>query len=151
LDYNKNWYSNHDLLFGYRKSNRRDDESAVFQLSSSEVRKVNIADLQDRNGKQPSYRWFNGRRQKAKEVYTITSVGIFLLAMRQRNPREERLESSAYQTINRIVDTVYLEQFSGVNSEATSSNHEPISPKRIRMNPNNKRHLFSLHAQETSK
>jgi hypothetical protein len=80
--------------------------------------------------------------------------------MRQRNPREERLESSAYQTINKIVNTVYLEQFSGDNSEATISNHESISPKRIRMNPyncllkektNNKRHLFSLHAQETSK
>ncbi|CAB4001528.1 Hypothetical predicted protein [Paramuricea clavata] len=67
LDYNKNWYANHDLLCRYPKSNRRADESAVFQLFSSEleVRKVNIADLQDSNGKQPSYRWFNGRRQKA--------------------------------------------------------------------------------------
>jgi hypothetical protein len=66
LGLNKNWYAYLDLLFGYPKSNGRDDESAVFQLFLSEVRKVNIADLQDRNGKQPSYRWFNGRRQKAK-------------------------------------------------------------------------------------
>ena len=63
---------------------------------------------------------------------------MFLLAMRQRDPREERLESSAYQTIKKIVNTVYLEQFSGDNSDATSSNHESISPKRIRMNPCNR-------------
>ena len=83
LDYNKNWYAYNDLLFGYPKSNRKHERSAVFQLYPDEVKKVNIADLQDRNGKQPSYRWFNGRVQKAKDVYAITSFGIFLLAVRQ--------------------------------------------------------------------
>ena len=132
LDYNKNWYAYHDLLFGYPKSNRRHEESTVFQLFSSDVQKVNIADLQDRNGKQPPYRWFNRRGQKTEDVYVITSFGIFLLAMRQRNPREEWLESSAYQSINKIVNTVCLEQFSEDDSGATITNHEP-SPKRIRM------------------
>ena len=120
------------MLFGYRKSNRKHEESAVFKLFPSDVQKVNIADLQDSNGKQPSYRWFNGRGQKAKEVYAITSFGIFLLATRQRNPREEWLKCGAYQSINMLVNTVCLEQFSGDDSEATTGNHEP-SPKRIRM------------------
>ena len=52
--------------------------------------------------------------------------------MRQRNPKEEWLESSAYQSINKIVNTVCLEQFSEDDSGATITNHEP-SPKRIRM------------------
>ena len=107
-------------------------KAQCLKLFPSNVQKVNIADLQDHNGKQPSYRWFNGQGQKAKEVYAITSFGIFLLAMRQRNPREEWLKSGAYQSINMLVNTVCLEQFSGDNSEATTSNHEP-SPKRIRM------------------
>ena len=69
LDYNKNWYAYHDLFFGYPNSNRRQEESTVFQLFPSDVQKVNIADIQDCNGKKPSYCWFNGRGQKAKEVY----------------------------------------------------------------------------------
>jgi hypothetical protein len=47
LDYNKHWYAYHDLLFGYPKSNRRHEESAVFQLFPSDVQKVNIADIQE--------------------------------------------------------------------------------------------------------
>ena len=86
---------------------------------ASDVQKVNIADIQDCSGKQPSYRWFNGRGQKAKEVYAISSFGIFLLAMKQRNPNEEWLKSSTYKSVNKIVNTVRLEQFS---SEATSGN-----------------------------
>ena len=53
--------------------------------------------------------------------------------MRQRNPRKEWLESSAYQSIKKIVNTVCLEQFSEDDSGATITNHEPASPKRIRM------------------
>ncbi len=125
-----------DLLFGYPKSNRRHEESAVFQLFPSDVQKVNIADIQDCNGKQPSYYWFNGRRQKAKDVYAISSFGIFLLAMRQRNPKEECLKSSAYKNVNKLVNTVCLEQFSEDDSEATSGDHE-TSPKRIHIGKTN--------------
>jgi hypothetical protein len=116
LDYNKNWYAYNDLLFGYPKSNRKHGQSAVFQLYPDEVKKVNIADLQDRNGKQPSYRWFNVRVQKAKDVYAITSFGRFLLAVRQPSPSQEWLESSGCQNINNIINTVCLEQFSGDDS-----------------------------------
>ena len=129
LDYNKNWYAYNDLLFGYPKSNRKHERSAVFQLYPDEVKKVNIADLQDRNGKQPSYQWFNGRVQKAKNVYAITSFGIFLLAVRQTSPSQEWLESSVCQNINNIINTVCLEQFSGDDS---GNDYEP-SPKRIQM------------------
>ncbi len=121
---------------------------------ASDVQKVNIADIQDCSGKQPSYRWFNGRGQKAKEVYAISSFGIFLLAMRQRNPNEEWLKSSTYKSINKIVNTVCLEQFS---SEATSGNHASAKSEAHshgKTNPyfsgkrkSNKRLLFSLNAR----
>ena len=52
--------------------------------------------------------------------------------MRQQSPREEWLKCGAYQSINMLVNTVCLEQFSGDDSEATTGNHEP-SPKRICM------------------
>ncbi len=123
LDYNKHWYAYHDMLFGYPKSNKRHEESAVFQVFPSDVQKVNIAGIQDCSGKQPSYRWFNGLGQKAKDVYAVSSFGIFLLAMRQRNPKEECLKSSTYKSINKIVNTVCLEQFSEDDSEATSGNY----------------------------
>ena len=96
-------------------------------------RSTSIADLQDRNGRQPPYHCFNRQGQTTKEAYVITTFGIFLLAMRQRNPRKEWLESSAYQSIKKIVNTVCLEQFSEDDSGATITNHEPASPKRIRM------------------
>ena len=66
--------------------------------------------------------------QTTKEAYVITTFGIFLLAMRQRNPIKEWLECSAYQSINKIVNTVCLEQFSEDDSGATITNHEPASP-----------------------
>ncbi len=133
LDYDKNWYAYQDLLFGYPKSNRRHEGSAVFQLFPSNVQKVNIADIQDCSDEQPSYRWFNGRGQKAKEVYATRSFGIFLLVMRQRNPKDKWLKSSAYyKSINKIVNTVCLQKFSEDDSEATSGNCEP-SPKCIHM------------------
>jgi hypothetical protein len=43
-----------DLLFGYPKSGRKQEGSATFRLFSSKVEKVlNIADLKDRESKQP--------------------------------------------------------------------------------------------------
>ena len=110
---------------------------------ADEVKKVNIADLQDRNGKQPSYRWFNGRVQKAKDVYAITSFGRFLLAVRQPSPSQEWLESSGCQNINNIINTVCLDQFSG---DVSGNDYEP-SPKRIRM----ERQLRLLQQQQQQK
>ena len=57
------------------------------------------------------------------DVYAVSSFGIFLLAMRQRNPKEEWLKSSTYKSINKIVNAVCLEQFSEDDSEATSGNY----------------------------
>ena len=135
LDYSKNWYAYNDLLFGYPKSGRKHEGSTTFRLFSSEVQKVNIADLKDRDGKQPSHTWFNGKVQKAKEVYAITSFGIFLLALRQQQPSQEWIQSTAYQNIKNIVNTVCLEQLDdNVNDDGLdhARNVEP-SPKRARM------------------
>jgi hypothetical protein len=103
-------------------------------LFSSEVQKVNITDLKDRDGKQPSHRWINGRVQKGKEVYAITSFGIFLLALRQQHPSQEWMQSAAYQNITNIVNTVCLEQFDDNEdgSDPAGNDLEP-SPKRVRM------------------
>ena len=135
LDYNKNWYAYNDLLFGYPKSGRKHEGNTTFRLFSSEVQKVNIADLIDRDGKQPSHTWFNGKVQKAKEVYAITSFGIFLLALRQQQPSQEWMQSTAYQNIKNIVNTVCLEQLDdNVNDDGLdhARNVEP-SPKRARL------------------
>ena len=135
LDYNKNWYAYNDLLFGYPKSGRKHEGSTTFRLFSSKVQKVNIADLKDRDGTQPSHTWFNGKVQKAKEVYAITSFGIFLLALRQQQPSQEWMQSTAYQNIKNIVNTVCLEQLDdNVNDDGLdhARNVEP-SPKRARM------------------
>ena len=103
-------------------------------MFSSNVQKVNITDLKDRDGKQPSYRWFNGRVQKGKEVYAITSFAILLLALRQQHPSQEWMQSAAYQNITNIVNMVCLEQLydNGDGSDPAGNNLEP-SPKRVRM------------------
>ena len=159
LDYSKNWYAYNDLLFGYPKSCRKHEGSATFRLFSSEVQKVNIADLKDRDGKQPSHRWFNGRVQKGKEVYAITSFGIFLLALRQQQPSEEWMQSTAYLNISNIINTVCLEQFddNGDGSDPARNDLEP-SPKRARMerqirlltekNKEQETVILSVHARE---
>ncbi len=76
---------------GMRKAQSFNYSQAMYRRSISLIFKS-----QDCNGKQPSYRWFNGRGQKAKKDYAISYFGIFLLAMRQRNPKDEWLKSSTY-------------------------------------------------------
>ena len=76
---------------GMRKAQSFNYSQAMYRRSISLIFKS-----QDCNGKQPSYGWFNGRGQKAKKDYAISYFGIFLLAMRQRNPKDEWLKSSTY-------------------------------------------------------
>ena len=70
-----------------------------------------------------------------QEVYAITSFGIFLLVLRQQQPSQEWMQSTAYQNIKNIVNTACLEQFDdNVNDDGLdhARNVKP-SPKHARM------------------
>ena len=70
-----------------------------------------------------------------QEVYAIMSFGIFLLVLRQQQPGQEWMQSTAYQNIKNIVNTACLEQFDdNVNDDGLdhARNVKP-SPKHARM------------------
>ena len=145
------------MLFGYPKSGRKHEGSTTFRLFLSEVQKVNIADRKDCDSKQPSHTWFNEKFNR-QEVYAITSFGIFLLVLRQQQPSQEWMQSTAYQNIKNIVNTVCLEQFDdNVNDDGLdhARNVEP-SPWNGKTNPPSKRKkkneqeivILSVHAHK---
>ena len=114
LEPDRNWYAYNYCLAGSSISNRNNSNKYILQCFPHEFKRVNIKDLRDCNGNPVPFRWFNAGR-KISEAYVVSSFGILTFAMRQRTLDGAWLQSSVFQHIRQMVNSLPLEEI-GANT-----------------------------------
>ena len=105
LDQEKSWYALNDRLCA--KPPRKFRENNLFQLFPDDVRRVNIADLHDKNGGPVLNQWFNKLTgQKSPEhVYVASAFAVVAGNLGLKNPTEsEFLRSEAFLSLKSAIN-----------------------------------------------
>ena len=109
LDPDKTWYSLNDRLCS--KSPRKFGENNLFGIFPDEVRRVNIADLQDGNDGPVPKQWFNklDGRNGSEHVYVGNACALLASNIGLKNPSEaEFLRSDAFVSLKSAINHLGL-------------------------------------------
>ena len=109
LDPDKTWYSLNDRLCS--KSPRKFGENNLFGIFPDEVRRVNIADLQDGNDGPVPKQWFNklDGRNGSEHVYVGSACAVLAGNIGLKNPSEaEFLRSDAFVSLKSAINHLGL-------------------------------------------
>ena len=127
LDRERHWYAYNSTIDGYPKSNRKHKDTEMFKKSlSDEIRQVRLDDVYGSGGNPAPYNWFNSGTRRSSDVMAITSFGILMMALRQRDVNEDFLNSEILGHVRRVVNAIPFEQF-GANFKDEGISCERIS------------------------
>ena len=99
LDPDKIWYAYNYSLPGITASERH-HKCPVYKWLSEEIKKVDIRDIRDKEGKPVSFRWFYAGVKKAVvEVYVVSPFAALVLALRLRTINDTWLQSKEFDKI----------------------------------------------------
>ncbi len=125
LDRKKHWYAYNSTIHGYPRSNRRHKGVEIFKSLSDEIRQIRLDDVRGSDGNLASYNWFNAGTRRTSDVMAITSFGILIMAIRQREVNEDFLNSELLGHVRSVVNSIPFEQF------GTNFTNDDISSGKI--------------------
>ena len=120
LDQNKTWFALNDRLCS--KSPRRFGENNLFRVFPHEIRRVNIADLNDANGDPASKEWFNrlDGRNGTEYVFVGTAFAVVAGNLGLKSPVEsEFFQSEAFSSLKCAINSHDLQRASETKSRGT--------------------------------
>lgn len=104
LDKQKTWFALNDELCVIPP--RKFCGNGIFELFPEEVCRVNIGDLEDKNGGLVPLSWFNKGAKAADTLYAGTTFALLAGNLRRKNPGEgEFFKSEIFQHLRRALNS----------------------------------------------